>query len=322
MGRDLRLDSVRGLLLAQIAFVHCASPLGPSVSEVFGRVSTAAGFIFVSGIVGGAVYSRIAEKGSRKIIERSVHRAGQIHAYHIATYLLLVGVVAGLPAINDYFHFAFENPGVTVGQTAAYLSILMYQPRFFDILPIYTLFVLFMPLALIAFRRGRSPVVFAISLAVWALAQTPAGDMTTWSGHPVFRLFDAGFNPLAWQLVFFTGLYLGHMHMYRGIQAVRSKPMLLAASVVVFLLGLSLRWSFLDWPESFDPGTLISSKRNFGVAYLVNCTAFAYLLYELARRHPRWFVWRPFAFLGQHSLQVFSFHVLMVYMLQPLYWRA
>lgn len=322
MARDLRLDSVRGLLLAQIAFVHASSPLTPMVSEVFGRVSSAFGFIFISGVVGGAVYSRVAARGAREIFRRSVWRAGQIHTHHIACYLLLLGVVAILPAINDYFQFAFADPSVEVWQTVVHLSWLDYQPRFFDILPIYTLFVLFMPAALLAFRAGRARIVLAISISLWILAQYPAGDPSTWISVGVFRPFDGAFNPLAWQFVFFTGLYLGYMHMYRRVPVVRYHPVLLGVAVLVLALGLSLRWNWVDWPATFQPGAPLSSKRDFGPAYLIDCAAFTYLVHLLARRHPRGFVWPPLAFLGQHSLQVFSFHVLVVYLLMPMYWRA
>src|SRR5512146_3293072 len=104
--RDIRIDSLRGLMLAEITLVHVHCPAALLFYECFGRVSPAAGFVFLSGLVAGAVYSRTAEQGATAITYRCLRRAFYIHAYHVAAFLVLLALVAIAPRVNTYFHFA------------------------------------------------------------------------------------------------------------------------------------------------------------------------------------------------------------------------
>src|SRR5581483_9648163 len=72
--RDIRIDSLRGLMLAEITLVHLHCPIALILYECFGRVSPAAGFVFLSGLVAGAVYSRTAEQGTAAITDRKSTR--------------------------------------------------------------------------------------------------------------------------------------------------------------------------------------------------------------------------------------------------------
>jgi len=91
---------------------------------------------------------------------------------------------------------------------------------------------------------------------------------------------------------------------------------------VICVLGLTMRWQWLPWPAVFGPDGWLASKQNYGPAYLVNFLAFSYLVYCIATRFPRAFRWPAPAFLGRHSIQVFSFHVVAVYLAAPLISRA
>src|SRR5262249_4998215 len=62
----------------------------------------------------------------------------------------------------------------------------------------------------------------------------------------------------------------------------------------------------------------LASKRDYSATFLVNFLAFAYLIYALATRWPALFMWKPLAFLGQHSIQVFSFHIFAKYAVWPI----
>ena len=76
---------------------------------------------------------------------------------------------------------------------------LTYVPNYFDILPMYLVVLAMMPLVVALGRVSRGAVA-ALVLSVWGAAQAgwnlPAEP---WSDRPWF------FNPLGWQLVFFTG---------------------------------------------------------------------------------------------------------------------
>src|SRR6185437_3153997 len=199
--RDIRIDSLRGLMLAEITLVHLHSPIALIFYECFGRVSPAAGFVFLSGLVAGAVYSRTAEQGAAAITQRCLRRAFYIHAYHVAAFLVLFALVAVVPRVNTHFHFAVGHSAAEAARTAGWFAIWAYQPDLFDILPMYGLFVLFMPAALLALRRDHGLAMLAVSLGVWALAQIGLGRIADGTGH--FGFFQGDFNPFAWQFVFF-----------------------------------------------------------------------------------------------------------------------
>jgi hypothetical protein len=315
MARDLRLDTMRGLLLAEITLVHTNSPIAAAIFEMFGRVSPAAAFVFLSGLMAGAVYSRAADRGARAIVECATRRA--FHTYQIATYAFLMAVVVFVPRANDYFHFAIGSDAVA-SQSLIHVATLTYQPALFDILPLYTVFVLAMPAAILAYRKGQAAAVFAISVGLWGLAQMGWGHVGTEIDYGDFRLFNGAFNPLAWQILFFTGLYIGHMQMHRRVPVVRESVHLVAVSIAICAAGLALRWNLFDGLTALEHGTGLASKGNYGLFYLVNFFAFAYLVFVANRRAPKLFTARPLAFLGQHSIQVFSFHIVAVYLAMPL----
>ncbi len=317
--RDTRIDSLRGLMLVEIALVHVHSPAALTFYECCGRVSPAAGFVFLSGLVAGAVYSRTAEKGAPATIQRCARRALYIQAYHVIAFIALLGLAVLAPRVNSYFHFAIGDSPTGAARALGRVAIWTYQPDLFDILPMYGLFVLCMPAALLALRRNRGFAMLLVSLAVWLLAQVGLGRISDPS-HLGF--FQGDFNPFAWQFVFFSGLYLGHLHLYRHQRVIEFRPALLTLCLAVCIVGFTMRWQLLPWPALFGAGGALASKQNYGAAYLVNFLAFSYVLYCLATRFPRAFNWPPLAFLGRHSIQVFSFHVVVIYLAAPLIWRA
>ncbi len=310
MKRDHRLDSIRGLLLAEITLYHVGAPISFLVFECFGRVSTAAGFVFVAGIVAGAVYGPLAEQGARPIIARSIRRAGYIHGYHVVSFLFLMLLIAAFPWLNDHYKLPFSDPNILSLSNLASVVLLTNQPVFFDILPLYTVFVLAMPLALLGFKHGQAPAVLAVSFLLWCLVQFSWGGMEWFGG--------SYFDPLAWQMIFVAGLYLGDTQLRRGRVVVAEHWVLLVICTVVAVSGFTLRWDLVDWPALFDQGAPLSNKTAYGALHLVNFFAFSYLVFCLSKRFPNWFVWRPFAFLGRHSIKVFTFHVLAVYLTYPL----
>lgn len=318
--RDMRIDSLRGLMLAEITLVHLHCPIALILYECFGRVSPAAGFVFLSGLVAGAVYSRTAEQGTAAITQRCLRRAFYIHAYHLAAFLVLLALVALVPRVNAHFHFAIGHSAADAARAVGWFAVWAYQPDLFDILPMYGLFVLCMPAALLALRRDRGLAMLGLSLGVWALAQVGLGRITDSTAH--FGFFQGDFNPFAWQFVFFSGLYFGYMQIYRRQRVVAMHPALVVLCLLNCVLGLTMRWHWLPWPAVFDADGWLASKQNYGAAYLVNFLAFSYLVYGLARRFPQLFRWPALAFLGRHSIQVFSFHVVVVYLAAWLLSRA
>ena len=310
MQRDLRLDAIRGFLLAEIAFVHTHAPGSSVVNEFFGRVSMAAGFIFLSGLVAGAVYGRIADRSLLNCLNAAVRRAFYIHKYHVATFAFLLLVALLLPQYIDYFKFDWITNPPEAWRNIVEFVFLGYQPGMFDILPLYTLFVLAMPLAFLGFKKGHSTTVLVISLGMWIIAQLGFGNDKAFGG--------SDFNPFAWQLLYFTGLYFGYYQVHRRQEIVRFQRGLIATCFLIVVLGFSLRWNLVDWPNYVQKGTFLSNKSSHSILYVINFYAFVYLVWCVARRFPGLITIRPFVFLGKHSIQVFSFHILVVYLTLPL----
>jgi hypothetical protein len=300
-------------MLVEIALVHLGGRVGGWCNEGLGRVSVAAGFVFLSGVVAGAVYSRTAERGAAALTRRCARRCLYIYRYHVAAFVALLALVLLRPHFNSSFHFPL-TPAWTALHTLASFAAWLYQPSLFDILPMYGLFVLCMPAALLALRSERGVWVWLASLIIWGLAQLGHGDPTDDTNR--FGFFSGAFNPFAWQFVFFSGLYFGHKHLYRGRGMTPNHRGLIALCTVLCVLGLTMRWQLLPWPAAFQQDGWLATRRDYGAAYLINFLALAYLVYCLATHVPRLFQWRPLAFLGQHSIQVFSFHIVAVYFLR------
>src|SRR5512135_878177 len=87
--RDERLDTFRGYMLVAITLNHLDTELRVFSDYVFGFVSTAEGFVFLSGLVAGLVYTRRAERCTAEELQRHARRrAGQIYGAHAASYLI------------------------------------------------------------------------------------------------------------------------------------------------------------------------------------------------------------------------------------------
>ena len=314
MRRDCRLDAVRGLLLAEIAFVHTRVPAADYAYEFFGRVSTAAGFVFLSGLVAGAVYGRIADASLLDATKASVRRALFIHKYHVATFAVLALIALMVPRYARYFDFHWIGVPSEAWRSIVEFTWFAYQPRFFDILPLYALFVLAMPLALLGFTSNRSVAVMMVSLALWITAQCGIGDDRVFGG--------SYFNPLAWQLLYFSGLYFGYHQLHGKREIVRPQGGLILLCSCIAALGFTMRWDLIAWPNAFETGTFLANKTNHSPLYVVNFYAFVYLLFCLLKRFPNLLSIRPFVFLGKHSIQVFSFHILVVYLALPFFRTA
>jgi len=342
MKRDHQLDVLRGLCLVIMASDHIGGPISKLTLEPLGFFSAAEGFIFISGLVVGMVYTKRSEIAPPGALYRlALSRAWTFYLYHASLLLVVLLFVLALPEIAQPWKEAryatgfFENPlrAVWLGLT------FLYQPTFMNILPLYCVVILLTPPAIDLFRRGKAVTVLAASAGLWAACQFGFNDL----------VFDLTFNQLltprmgalsimAWQTIYFLGLWLGYKR--RRGERVVSMPSLPTirwlALVALVLAGLrhGLRLirklqrtgseSLSDF-ESLLPSPALNSfidnlihNKNLGPLRLLNFLLVVYLItyalerYEARRsepaNHARWL-----AFLGRHSLQVWAYHVLAVY---------
>jgi hypothetical protein len=319
-GRDAYIDALRGACILAMAFFHLAVGTWAvrfTFAGCIGFFNGAEGFVFLSGLVFARVYRRKLRELGPAAAGRAVYRrVGQIYGWHLL--LLLCLLCSGwlfpteLRGGGTRFDLAIEAPWTALWQGA----FLIYQPDFFDILPLY---IAFLPLGWLFIRRGllRTPWLPIASVALWACQQARA---TAFGG-----LITRGvFNPAAYQVLFVLGLWFAAQPeggaIYRLLRDVR----LAAVSIAAALVGL-----VLSHPRHLGlPGEVVLALVRFGDADKVHLgwlraldflavAHVAYYFCDQARRVPL----GALASLGRRSLEVFSAHLGWLFVLRPINYR-
>jgi hypothetical protein len=180
----------------------------------------------------------------------------------------------------------------------------LYQPNYMDILPVFIWSMAALPA--FAWLEGRIGVwalaaPFGLYLASWLFGLTPP------SLGPGIAI---GFNPLAWQMLFMLGVYLGRRMLLAGRALPPSRTLTIMAAVVL-AAGLVLR---LNWFGAlpFDLGVpesdWIIGKDDLALPRVVHALALALIVASLTPREAPWMHTMPARWLaaaGRHSLHVF-----------------
>lgn len=309
--RDTRLDTLRGLFLIVMMVDHLPyHPLLRLSSQSFGFVSAVEGFVFVSGLVSAWVYGRIlAKQGEAALRRRAWHRARDIYLTHLLLYTLaLLGGLWGGRQIASQF----------AGFWGAWWhgAVLIYQPPLFDILPMYAVFLLLIPLLLQQMARGCALLIWAASIGLWLAAQWGIGS----PAHNPPWLQLGFFNILAWQLLFVAGAYFGYRKAAGRRSPIPASRVLLVFSVVLVTLLFLVRHQtlFLGNLSLVDAKTALGAWRSINHPLrLINFAAYAYILWYISRSVDEKVhglsVFRLLRYLGGHSLQVFAWSIFVSY---------
>ena len=296
-------------MLIAITVNHLDTELRVLTDHVFGFVSTAEGFVFLSGLVAGLVYTRRAARQSEgELRQHAWQRAREIYTFHLCSFAI---VFAGLLLLTSFTEVvSATSPALFFDEPATALflgSLLLYQPGLLDILPMYCGFMIVLPTVLAGLRTRRWGWLAATSLGLWLLAQVGLREsIQEWLA--VFGPVNLGaFDVLAWQILFIGGVFLGHYW------AVSPRPIL---SFRPAMLGLCLAVAVPLWMlknEYFSTGILPTGllwawadKSRLAPLRLLNFVVIAYLIAAVGAYRPRLFIIRPLVFLGQHSLPVFA----------------
>ena len=310
--RDRGLDSLRGLMLIGMAVNHIASRLQIITDHPFGYTSTAEGFVFLSGLVAGLVYTRRGQRNGPVAAARACQlRGATIYKYHLA---LFTGVLVWAAV---FFACAGHPAGGTPPAMLQHpwLSLisgflLLNQPPLLDILPMYAGFMFLLPAVLSALDAGHRRNVLVISLTGWLLTNLVLPDVPVELG--VLR--TGAFNWGAWQFLFFAGVVCGHARATGTALLPRRRRMWLVVPALVLCA-----WCFMIrhwyWPALFAHFADWVNKNNLAPVRLLNTFALFLLIHLAFVRWPRAFTWRPLALLGRHSLPVFATHIAVAYVL-------
>jgi len=309
--RDIRFDSLRGLLLVSMAINHLPSDLRVVTDQGVGIVSSAEGFVFLSGVLAGFVYTRrLWREGASRLRAMTRHRAGVIYGWHLMAYF---GGFAAL-AINAWLTGVHSNTSPPLFTDKPLLSavlgpLLLYQPGLLDILPMYCVFVLLLPFVLGALEKGWRWPLLGASFALWAIVQF----LPNYDGAIIFPPLNLGFfNLLAWQFLFISGIAIGYTKTKSPTALAPVRPGLLLAAIggVVFFFCLQHRIIPSLWSDRHF-GILLN-KPSLGALRLMSFALVAYLVAVAGTRFPRLLSWRPLAMLGRHPLPVVASQCVLV----------
>lgn len=338
------LDGFRGFFLLFMMIIHANEVLQATIGKLnhhyFGWVQDAQGFVFISGFVVAMVYGKAFDRfGFAACVSVTYSRIRTIYTYQASLIIIMLATALLLPAAFDAGPLGVytREPIWFTVSSLTLTSASMHM----GILPMYIYFMAALPFVIVALSRGYWFAVLVGSIVIWLIGQTrllpfavrELQEYIQYSGVDIrLGLF---FNLLSWQILFFGGAILGYLLNRQQLPLhIFKTPQVRAAALVSFLalvlLGVFNRLVFADiLPEEWQTWYMeANARRHFSTLHLL---AFIFALFFVSwlflegqsDKVPlfRWLnkvgtslVGHPkLIFLGQHSLQVFSFHLLVVY---------
>ena len=301
MGRDWRIDTLRGYFLVAMTLGHFPNPLAPFTEYTFGYASAPDGFVFLSGLVSAWVYLPLRRRrGDSVMVSRIFRRAGTIYLTHIA--LLVLGILVAI-----YPGTGMHRDAQPL-QTFVYGSLLWHQVGFDKILPMYCVFMAFSPIVLKQFTEGRAWLIGFVSAGLWVGAQFGLGDFRSSAGG----LDLSAFNLCAWQAYFVAGQYLGYRAVRSPVSGVARSRFLLAVCVVVSLLLIVDR--HLLSLGGMNPLLGFDAHPDHNPVRFLDAACLGYLVWWIPRSVDvaamKLRLFRFLNLLGGHSLQVFAYSLI------------
>lgn len=300
--RDLRFDTLRGLFLVLMTINHLPTEMRAVTDQPLGLFTAAEGFVFLSGLLAGWVYTRkFRSVGREGLWQATVDRAKSIYWWQVGALLasfVLVRLTERFfgycsPTVPKLF---FEHPLEALGLGLS----LLYQPGLLDLLPMYCGFVLLLPAVISGLEAGRRWLVLGLSGAAWLAVQwAPPID-----GAPLYPINTGSFNLFAWQFLFVAGVVIGHARVSGFAQVAKPSRWVLAAAGALAVYGFGVRhfqWPYL-WPDRVF-GILVN-KPALGLLRMADFGSVAYLVAAAGSRFPALLTSRALSFLGRHSIAV------------------
>ena len=248
-------------------------------------------------------------------MRRIAHRVGALYIYHIGT-LLVVGAIllavtrlGGDATLLKLMQFEPLLSGEITSAVGA--ALLVIQPTYFDILPLYIVLLAIVPLLLTSLYWSI-PLGLALSALPWLLVQFVPLNLPTASGE------GWHFNPFAWQFLLALGMAAAIKSQRKELQP---STFLIVAALLVLIVSVALRAPWTRWPLFYGaapvdlrPYGALMVKSTLGPARLLHFIAFGYLLLVLIPPRAAWLKSRAAATIadaGRNSLEVFSLGVVL-----------
>lgn len=318
--RELRLDLFRGLALWLIFIDHLPTSLLTWFTiRNYGFSDATEIFIFISGYTAAFVYGRaMLESGFVIAAARILRRVWQIYVAHVFLFTIFLAEIS-------YVATSFENPLYTEEMgimdflkqpdvTIVQALLLRFRPVNMDVLPLYIVLMLALPLILYS-MKWKPDVTLGLSVVLYAV---------TWEYDLYFSAYPNGFwafNPLAWQLLFVFGAWC-------ALGGARRMSRILASPVTMWISIAYIAAAFcvtLTWyvpqlshlmPKRLEQWMYPIDKTDLDVLRFTHFLALAALTVRfLPRDWPGlkspWL--RPLILCGSHSLEIFCLGVFLAF---------
>ncbi|WP_062234315.1 OpgC family protein [Aureimonas sp. N4] len=309
--RDHRVDFFRGFALLTIFINHVPGVMWEHLtSRNYGFSDSAELFVFLAGFASAFAYGRSFLQGSALVASlKALRRAGTLYLVHITLTMITVALFAIAAMTTGDGRYLMElGIGYFVTQpieTLAGVATLMHQLAYLNILPMYCVILLMLPLMLALVRRFGVYGLLIVSATLWAVAGTTGFNLPN---HPNPGGWQ--FNPFAWQMVFAIGLAAG-LAKAGGRALVAYHPTLYAVALTyLFLSFLFVEFQLWHW-SAMVPGPFLMTGFDKTFVTLPRLTHLAALVYVFVHA-PYDSVFRrigaanPLCLIGRHSLPIFA----------------
>src|SRR4051794_25077153 len=317
---ELRLDLFRGLALWLIFIDH----LPPNILTWFtirnyGFSDATEIFIFISGYTAAFVYGRaMLERGFVVAAARILKRVWQIYVAHVFLFAIFLAEIS-------YVATHFENPLYTEEMgildflkqpdvTIVQALLLKFRPVNMDVLPLYIVLMLFLPLILWMMER-KPDLTLGLSVLLYA---------ATWQFDLYLTAYPNGFwafNPFAWQLLFVFGAWCA-LGGAKRMSRILSSPVTIALCLVYLFAAfcVTLTWYLPQLPHviprRIEQWMYPINKTDLDVLRFAHFLALAaitvrFLPNDWSGLKSLWL--RPLILCGQHSLEIFCLGVFLAF---------
>ncbi|MCW3786635.1 OpgC domain-containing protein [Plebeiibacterium sediminum] len=314
MKRNLFIDSIRGLLLITMLIDHTSlSFINYYTDHPLGFFSAAEGFIFISAYLFGLIYSKYLNNVNM-LLQKTMKRVWCIYKYHIASivvlHLLIYSIIIFIPSssINPNI-FRIEIYSLIYNLKTV---LLLKQPWCLDILPLYIILIAFSPIILIGFKYNYK-ITLLISFTIWALIQFTSIEVIYYGILSKLDINLGAFNIFGWQFLFTIGLFLGYQNFYHNFKISYNSKIVYSTLIIVFTLFI-FRHTLPEYNNDLF-SLLYNNKRILQPFRLINFMLIAYL-FCIVNKYFSNIKLNFFSYIGQYSLDVFTFHLILIYILK------
>jgi hypothetical protein len=312
-GRDIRLDLFRGLALWFIFLDHVPENVVSWLTmRNYGFSDATEIFVFISGYTAVIAYARMMQReGWLRAAARIWRRVWQLYVAHILLFMVFTAQIAFVSLSRDTPALIEEMQLLGLGQdpyrAILEAALLKFRPTNLDVLPLYIVLLAVFPFVLPAVVR-RPLTTIAVSVALYALACHFDWNLP---GYPEPKVWF--FNPLAWQVVFYTGAGLAVLGPRLAWLDRWRLPISIAAFAFLCFSGfIVLTWHYNSLarlvPEIVARYIYPIDKTNVDILRFLHFLAIAWfvrLFVPADAAFLKWRVWLPVRRCGEHSLQVF-----------------